>query len=124
MTPKVWHGISLKVEPHKSRLIRVALASLFVVVVMFILGFRLQEYNKWHFLGLWISMVSLFWCFGLLLVNQMYKKLPNRENLVGIAYCWNLIMSWYGAVFIALWFFGLVLATVVAPIFIMFTKSN
>ncbi|PTU74358.1 hypothetical protein DBO85_09690 [Pseudomonas mangrovi] len=98
-----------------------ALVGFIFGLILFVVGLLLADYNKWHFLLLWSSVSLLFWCFGLLLVNSLYRTLPTRSGrgLSRIQYYWELVMGWYGAIFLTGWFLILTLITMVAP-FVIF----
>jgi len=72
----------------------------------------------WFFAGLWLVIVQLFWCIGFLIIFERYRVIPSRRAPEPHAK-WHWAMSWYGAVFMTLWFAGLVAATLVAPLFIV-----
>ncbi len=91
------------------------------VIPLFGFGFIIEEIDKWHFRSLWLSVISLFWCFGLLLITQMYKKLPNYEGKVRPLLYFNVFLSWYGAIFLTIWFLGLLFMSIVAPFLILFS---
>lgn len=121
MTSQFWHSVSKRVEIHLPRLIKGAIFSLVCVVSLFALAYKISEYNGLLFFCLLLSMVCLFWCFGLLLVNRLYRVLPDKNEHGGLLYYWNLIVGWYGAIFLVFWFAGLLFMTFVAPVIMVFS---
>ncbi|MEH6451360.1 MAG: hypothetical protein V7765_22045 [Oleispira sp.] len=124
MTPNIWHKVSLKVELHKSRIIRLSFISLLLVLPLFFLKLTSSDFNKLLFVSTWAAMVLLFWCIGLLWVNRMYKKNPNSAESTGVANYMKSMFLWYNALFLSIWFFGLIVATLMVPYLLLFSKSS
>jgi hypothetical protein len=124
MTPNIWHKVSLKVELHKSRIIRLSFISLLLVLPLFFLKLTSSDFDKLLFVSTWAAMVLLFWCIGLLWVNRMYKNPPNSAESAGVANYMKSMFLWYNSLFLSIWFFGLIVATLMVPYLLLFSKSS
>jgi len=126
MTPRFWNYVGVKVEPFKRRLLAGALVGFVFGLILFVVGLLLPSYNRWFFLLLWSFASLLFWCAGLLLVNSLYRKLPARSGrgLSQVQYYWELVMGWYGAIFLTGWFLMLLLITMVSPFIILLAPHS
>ena len=123
MTPHFWHKVSLIAGRNHRKLMKGALYGILACGLVFgSLAFALWSY-KWLFLGIWLIVVQLFWCAGLGIVIANYKHLPRPED-GGFLAGWNRVIGWYGAVFLTVWFSGLILATFVAPILIALSDAS
>ena len=123
MTPKLWHKVAKIITPAKRRLLVGVILSGASTAIFFTFAGIHQEPNKWLFLSLFLSAIALFWCFGLLLVMKLYGALPDRSAGT-LSYYWNIGMGWYGALFLAAWFAGLIFMSVVGPLLVLFNYDR
>jgi hypothetical protein len=118
MTPRFWHAVSLKIEPHKSRLLRAAAWSILGIVILFGGFAAASKSETWAVLTLWLVGVLGFWCLGVGWVTAQYRTLARRADH-GFLGGWLWLMQWYGAVFFSLWFAVLIAMTLLAPVLIV-----
>lgn len=123
MTPKLWNNVAKTIAPAKRRLLVGAILSGAGTAIFFAFVGIYQSPNKWLSLSLFVSVIALFWCFGLLLVIRLYGELPDR-SAGNLSYYWNLGLGWYGALFLAAWFAGLIFMSVAGPLLVLFNYDR
>jgi hypothetical protein len=126
MTPAFWHQIALRVSPFHSTLLKAAAISMPTGLAAIGIAVLYEQPNKWIFLLVWTSCLAIFWSLGLLLIHALfrYPPVPGGTPLQHFSYLWNSSVSPLSAVFYAIWFVGLLLATFVVPVFIIFSNAN
>ena len=114
--------MAVRLESRKKVLLRVAVWGVLTIGIVFGGGAIAFRSEAWGFLALWLAALHLFWCIGLAMVIEQYRTLPSRTDR-GFAGTFHWLIQLYGAVFSGLWFAGLSLMTLVAPVFIVLTAS-
>jgi len=108
MTPIIWHKLSLKLEPYRSKL----KIGLIICLGLFFPIFGYSAYtntvNEFSFLALWIITIPVFWIGGFLGVIDWFKDLPEKKDKLNVIYYGKYFMSWYVAIFLVLWFLSLI----------------
>jgi hypothetical protein len=118
MSPRFWHSVAVKFEPHTTRLARVSIGSGITTGALFLLlaagGFR----GTFSFICLWYSAVSLAWCAGLLLLVKVYAapltmKAPATDE--PFLKCFATIVGRIMGIYLFVWFLLLLAATLLFP---------
>ncbi len=123
MILEFWIKTSLRVEPHSSKLWKGILVFSIFTSLMLILYFNYVDYKKAIFPVLWLSLVGLFWCIGLLSMLRVFLRLPDRQTYNPSTYFVLIGFSYIYSFFLVIWFLGLLFMTFVAPISMLISNN-